>query len=309
MISRKMIQALKELKLEFDCLELVLTQNKEANPISFSGKGYVRQTGEDLLTFKLYSNHTANTTISTSLNELGRIRSGTLYEKSDYYTLQLKLTDGSVWIADDILPQHGWNLDDPNPIVTGKFSSMYSTTSLAKPQHTLHLQFFDEADIPTTQMNELTTDYGTKRTRNQASFRVGEVDFIARKFEDGTFTLRASSSSPLNEYLDIRIEEALRFVLGQSVSWRILARSDGNKRRSEIRSGTGDIAKPRLPPPLSVNSLEYLASGWLLFEKYLEYITTHTSLPFWNDISYHLRRPKKKRRSCASLMPSYVRRS
>jgi hypothetical protein len=92
MIFRKMIQALKERQLDFDCLEMVLTQNKEAIAISFSGKGYIRQTGEDLLTFKLYSNQTEHMTMSASLNELGRIRSGTLYEKSDYYTLKLKST-------------------------------------------------------------------------------------------------------------------------------------------------------------------------------------------------------------------------
>jgi hypothetical protein len=288
MISSEIIQALKERKLDLDCVEMVLRQNKEPDSIAFAGKGYIRQTSDDAITFKLYADRTENTTMIASLDTLNRVRSGTLYEKSDYYTLQAKSIDGAVWITESILPEHHWNIDNPNPILTGKLSSVYSVTQVTKPKHSLYLRFFDEANVPTTLVSELSTDYGTKRTRNRSEFRVGDMEFIVRKLEDGTFSLSVSSPSPLYEHLDMRIEEALRFALGQSVSWRVMVRNHGTEHRTEITTGAGELSKPKLPSPVSASSLDYLASCWILFGKYLEYVIAHTPYPFWNDVSYHL---------------------
>jgi hypothetical protein len=60
MIADDLIKALKQLKLEIDCFEMALVQNLPENPVSYRGKGYIRQTENDTLTFKLYASETKN---------------------------------------------------------------------------------------------------------------------------------------------------------------------------------------------------------------------------------------------------------
>src|SRR5262245_55490926 len=111
------ISDFKQRKLHIDFLEMSLVQNKPGKEaISYKGKGYIEQTGDDVLRFKLYANETLNTDIVASTHHLNKIKSGELYPDDAYYILSGIATSGVAWKAERILLNHNWHAQHANPI-------------------------------------------------------------------------------------------------------------------------------------------------------------------------------------------------
>jgi hypothetical protein len=81
------IEDFRQGNLQIDFIKLSLVQNNLADPISYIGAGYIRQTAEDQLSVRLYSVETKNTDLGKDLNSLMSTKPGTLYKDTDYYTL------------------------------------------------------------------------------------------------------------------------------------------------------------------------------------------------------------------------------
>ncbi len=131
-----------------DYLKMSLVQNKPGKEaISYTGKGYIQQTDDDFLTFKLYANETLNTDFAVSFNRLNEIKSGEVYSDDSYYTLSGIAADGTVWKTEHVLPDFDWHGQHANPIVHGKLSSITGGELLPDPK-SLAMHFFEKADLP-----------------------------------------------------------------------------------------------------------------------------------------------------------------
>jgi len=114
------ISDFKQRKLHIDFFEMSLVQNKPGEEaISYKGKGYIQQTDDDVLTFKLYANETQNTDFVSNLTDLNKIKSGEVYPDDSYYTLSGIAADGTAWNAGHVLPDCRWNAQHKNPIIHG----------------------------------------------------------------------------------------------------------------------------------------------------------------------------------------------
>jgi hypothetical protein len=143
----KLIEDFRQSKLQIDFIELKLTQNKGSDPVSYTGTGYIRQTDDDLLTFKLYSVRTENTNFADEFNKLGSTKSGALYQEDDYFTLIGTAIDGSSWMADSVLSVADWLASSPNPVVKGSISHC-ARGKRATPSRGMRMHYFEKADIP-----------------------------------------------------------------------------------------------------------------------------------------------------------------
>ena len=202
----KVITDFQQHKLQIDFVELALIQNKASNPISFRGAGYIRQTADDVLTFTLYAVETANTNLAVDFNNLERVKPGALYDATDFYTLTGTAIDGQRWVAEDILPTCSWLGSHPNPIVRGSIAECACGERGANARG-LRMHYFERADIPCL--------------INDARFNAAGCEFHVQKADD-SFTVTAKSEAPLPEHFEVRIEEALCFLLAQSVNCRVL---------------------------------------------------------------------------------------
>src|SRR3546814_14135113 len=82
-----------------------LVQNKpRKEAISYKGRGYVQQTDDDILTFKIYTNETQNTDFITNFKLLNKTKSGELYADDSFYILSGIAADGTAWKAEHVLP-------------------------------------------------------------------------------------------------------------------------------------------------------------------------------------------------------------
>jgi hypothetical protein len=265
----KIIEDFRQRKLQVDFLHMELVQKKEgADAIVYKGKGYIRQTEDDVLTFKLYADEAENTNMMASFNSWNDIVPGTLYDNSAYFTLRALATDGIHWGAEHVLPECDWLGGHDKPVVQGKLNSCVRGEAPKEPRG-LALHFFEKADVPCLISEENFTAQGCA--------------FQVKKGEE-SFVVRARSDEALPEHFDTRVEETLRFLLAQSVVARV--RMHGS--RLELHSGSRLTHGTRLGPPISRGSQAFMGNSWQLFDCYLGYILRETNGPYWNPCSNHL---------------------
>lgn len=269
---QEMHLALKQRRLEIDCIEITLKQNDTTDPILFKGKGYIQQTDKDTLRFKLYATETVNTDWRSHFKSLHSIKCGELYTESHFYNLTATALDGSVWTADRVIPSCNWPTDGVDPIVSGDLSVISTELAPSKAKHFLRLCFFDEVKLPFP---------GEK-----FEFSDGAYHFRLEK-HDSEFFIEVDSTDPLGEDFHIRIKEALRFVLAKTVYWRVHYSSGGQRYQFRISSGPLKSQKTELFAPIG---REFVLSphNWRLFADYLQFVTKSTPAGFWHICSYHL---------------------
>lgn len=265
----RIITEFKQRTLQIDFLEMSLVQNMEGEAaISYKGKGYIRQAEDDVLTFKLYATETKNTNLTADRDRLNETKSGEIYGEAAYYTLNAVASDGSTWSAEHILPECDWLGWHKNPVVYGSLSSCARGDRANEPR-TLALHFFEKADIPCM--------------INKIHFKAESCDFDVHK-DDESFIVRAKSEKPLPAYFAVRVEEALRFLLAQSVSPRVLMQGG----RLELFSGRPRSRHTGLGPPIARGSSAFLSQSWQLFGQYLGYVIRETPHPYWNPCTGYL---------------------
>ena len=91
----QLVSSFKSGNLEIDCREMKLTQNRAANPITYAGKGTIRQAADGRLEFKLYATST-NDSQAADIKRIFSVASGQMYVESDYCTLTATAYDGEV---------------------------------------------------------------------------------------------------------------------------------------------------------------------------------------------------------------------
>lgn len=264
--------ALKQRRLEIDCIEITLKQNDATDPILFKGKGYIQQTDKDTLRFKLYATETVNIDWVSHFNSLHSLKCGELYTESHYYTLTATTTDGTIWAADRVIPSCNWPIDGADPIVSGDLSIISTEPATSNAKHFLRLCFFDEVELPFL--------------GDKFEFSDGAYHFRFEK-HDSEFCIEVESTDPLGEDFHIRIKEALRLVLAKTVDWRVHFSNGGLRCQYRISSGTLKSQKTQLYSPIGREPF-LSPHTWRLFADYLEFVTKNTPAGFWHICSYHL---------------------
>ena len=153
-----------------------------------------------------------------------------LFADSDYFSLTAKDADGVVWTMERILPTCNWRSEEDNPIITGDLSTLTMDRAAAGPA-SVRLHFFEDAELP------LIID--------AYKFSRGNYSFAIRKLESG-FTIEVTSNSALPDGFAGHVQEALRFVLARSISWRSLCVSDGNRQTFRLASAVPPSGNARL---------------------------------------------------------------
>jgi hypothetical protein len=274
MIPSEILSAFKLRTLEMDCVDMALVQSADASSISYKGKGYIRQTSEDFLTFKIYATETTNTDASRHLKEFFTAKSGRLFRDNEYYRFVAITSDGTKWTADKVRPIVNWGAQHTNPIVTGSFINGPLSTEwpMSEAAHSLYLHFFDSTEIPCI--------------IDQIKFSAVNCDFVVRK-PDNEFVVEACSTDVLPALFHIRIQEALRLLLARSVICRVIINHDGKRQSFQMASTPPRSLNTQLGRPID-SSYGHLDDSWRLFSQYLEYVINNTPSAAWNRCSYHL---------------------
>ncbi|MCW5687103.1 MAG: hypothetical protein KIT76_01010 [Pseudolabrys sp.] len=267
--SGQIITEFKKRTLHIDLHEMSLVQNKISdNKILYRGNGYIAQTSADVLTFRLYPNETNNTDFASSFNHLNATKAGELYSNESYYTLSGIAADGAVWKCDQVLPACDWSTNHSHPVVHGSLSTIVVGDLSPHPSKFV-LHFFEKADLPVP--------------TSQATFTAAGYQFHVEKSDD-SFIVGVNSETVLPDYFDVRVEEALRFLLAQPVAVRALIHPGC----VALRSKPANSSEVRLGPPISRGTAAFHEHSWDLLGAYLAFVAREAKETGWHPCTGYL---------------------
>ncbi|WP_155122589.1 hypothetical protein [Burkholderia ubonensis] len=298
----KTIEEFRTGKLELDCRRIVLSQNSEGGE-RYEGKGYIRQNTDGVLVFKVYvTNHENATPHGALFNEMrhfGKVRPDELY-----FNLAAEVRGGMQLRASRLMPNVLWTLLGEPDFISGQLHSVTVEPSLPQVEHVLELHFFEELPVPKTDWSEVEGVDGTHLVTDAAEFDAGGSHFKVRVREgSGRSVVVVTSSEAFSPGYYWRIQEALQFVIGRTVTVGACVTCGPGFQKAELFSPTRSSVRPHFCPPIKHSSIAYLRHGWALFSAYLTYVVNSSSATLWNPLAYHL---YNARESSANSLDSWA---
>jgi hypothetical protein len=274
--------------IDLDCKNIVISQRQEGGE-RYKGPGYIRQSKDGALIFKIYVIKSENAKPLCHLNALLNAAPGKLHTDDMFYDLEAVGRDETRWFAARIIPVMNWDMTDGSVLITGQMQSITGNLNLPQRWHYLRLHFFEEYDVPLRLMSR-TEEHGNEcMVLDRAEFEACGSKFEVRRRKgsgDTIIELTAEAAFPLAFHL--RIQEALQYITGRIAIWRVRLESEGSKLVIELASPWRKSGRAKLRPPISPAFIGFLEHGWRLFACYLTYVVEKTDGTYWNPVAYHL---------------------
>lgn len=269
--------------LRIESLSMTLKQRCADLAIRFEGYGSITQTGEDQIEFKMYADR-CNTDQSKFLSATLNTASGALIPEARYFDLTATATDDQVWSSELILPRVSWG--GGKAIVTGNLRNIAAEFGNPNRDSYCKLYFFDDAEL---WWEEFSTRKGPdfeEHSRDHTKIEAARMKMEFRK-RDSHFTVAIEADEIMPD-IQMRVTEALRFVLAKEVKCRVSLKGDPEKYRAEFVAGSAEAARSSLPAPIARHYDGWHDSSWVLFKKYFEFVAERGRSGSWHVVSYHL---------------------
>jgi hypothetical protein len=282
------IDAFRHGSIDLDCKKMVLRQRKEGGEY-FEGQGYIRQSHDGTLIFKLYVAKFENAKPLGHLEAWINAVPGKLHADDVFYDLTAVGHDGTNWTAGRILPAINWDMTDHSVLANGQLQSIVADLELPQRNRYLRLHFFEEYNVPLRLMSKMEMHGAEYMVRDRAEFEACGSKFEVRKREgSGDTVVELTSDTAFPTAFHLRIQEALQYITGKTAIWRVRLESEGDKLALEFASPLRKSARTQFNPPISPASIDFHNHGWDLFAGYLCYVVKETQSPQWNPVAYHL---------------------
>jgi hypothetical protein len=284
----------------------------------FSGPGYIKQSSDGKVHFKLYPEDKSGSQgmIEEFLSQR-RVKLGALIPEHEYYFLSATDLRGRQWNSRWVAPPSIY-FDE---VVTGQLDELVHTASgiphkrgylvlrvrkKITPRNLAvfpwemrelillrTLRVYDDVKIPINAVTETEISVAGKKLKssraNASSFTSCNNTFRLTQ-EDGLLTIEViSEDESLPDPIEKRVIEALQFVLARPLWWLVMQRWSDGVETTCIRPRRAGVSKPRLQPPIHFHGYGYevIDGVWSLFDKYLQYIITHPE-DKWHPLSARL---------------------
>jgi hypothetical protein len=282
------IDAFRRGAVDLDCKKMVLSQHKEGGE-RFEGQGYIRQTPDGALIFKLYVAKFENAEPFGHLKARFNAVGGKLHTDDMFYDLAAVGHDGTNWSAVRILPAIHWDMTDSSALANGHMQSIVASLELPQRNHYLRLHFFEEHNVPLHFMSQTEKHGNEYWVRDRAEFEACGSKFQVRRREGSDDTVvELTSDAPFPTVFHLRIQEALQYITGKTAIWRVRLESETDKLVLELASPWRKSSRTQFSPPISPASIDFHQHGWSLFACYLAYVVEKTEGTHWNPVAYHL---------------------
>lgn len=247
-------------QVEIDCLDIELKQNEADKPLIYRGAGSTTRTIDGRLELKMYCN---NFNFFNHLQKSGtNYQLGALVDESSYFCLTAIDLKGQEWTSKRIHPlnYHSFSHGTILSAVLEEICCVQETLDDAEHAF-LDLVFSGNIEIPCNTFTETSRKLGEEKkfsaTYNAAQFLACGNTFILRKEQYSLHLRMISNTATLSENMDLRICEALQFVLAQSIPRICLETHRHNKKTLRIRSNSIQLAaKNHSPhPPINLSNI------------------------------------------------------
>lgn len=296
MIKEKELEELKNGTWQLDCPNMKLSKKADSSEDVYFGGGYIRRKEDGELSFKLYSER--NVELSNFFGTRS-VKSGELIPPEEYYELVVTDSTGREWESKNILASTGGFAGGKGSVTSGLLEELKHTSKenmrSGSKKSGLSIRFFEEFDIPANVSTTVETSVGKRQTgmtssMNVAKFRSCGYDFEISRGDDMVGLRVLSNSRKLPEQLEVRVVEALEFVLGRLLEWAVLEKFEDGLETFRIKRGRLSASKWRIGPPLRFIKTDPSGVVWNLYDKYLGHILSYDQIDKYHPLSVFVRR-------------------
>lgn len=274
----KAAEAFRRKELELDFATITIAQCAETEPVTYSGPGYFRQDGGGKLEVKCYATTTPQMGIA-AFNRQMRSSSGSLYGEEDYYRTSAIDHAGHEWEASPSLLGSSISFVTEASVMTLTPRSLVRRLGWRGSASRLRLEFFGQRERNWTAL------FGAHDIEYAHGQRLALT--IERGAEEAV-VVTASSPGSLPPGLEMRLVEALQFVLCLDLHVDISDSAGDGKRTAELRSAGARPSRINPYPPLNTRSPGNTAPVIALLQHYLRYALTAPMADAWHPCSAHL---------------------
>jgi len=296
LLGAKELEELKNGTWQLDCPNMELRKKANSGEDVYLGGGYIRRNEDGELSFRLYSKRDVEFSHSFGTSS---VKPGELIPHEEYYELVVTDSKGREWESKNILASTGGCLRGKGAVTSGLLEELKHTSKenmrSGSKKSGLSIRFFEEFDIPANVPTTVETSVGRRQTGMTSSMNVAKFRSCGYDFEisrgDGMVVLRVQSNSgKLPEQLEVRVVEALEFVLGRLLEWAVLEKFEEGLETFRIKRGRLIESKWRIGPPLRFIKTDPSGVVWNLYDKYLGHILSYDQIDKYHPLSVFVRR-------------------
>jgi hypothetical protein len=262
----------------------------------YCGGGYIRRSAEGDLKFKLYSRRRIE---ASHVFRTSQVECGELLPDEEYYELVANDRRGRRWESKNILASTGGCLGQEGAVTSGMLEEVKHTseedTSGVRQSSSLGITFFEDFEIPTNAWTRVeTTVAGQRRppsgSRNVAKFRACGYDFQLSR-EEGLVNMTVrSSATALPGHLEIRVVEALEFVLARLLQPVVIEKYENGEKSIRLKRAASRPSVWRVQPPIAFRTALVSQHVWKLYERYLTHVLAYEEINKYHVLSAYTKR-------------------
>lgn len=261
-----------------DCPQMLL-RSRAQDAEAFTGPGAIRFAADGAIAFKLYATRQARDETITFGHG-----AGTILPEDSYFDLEARDWKGRRWKAARLRARTQENPEMSSVIWSGEIPRLTCSSQLPRevPHGVLRMEILSDVKIPCNAIVQSEKSIGTEtKLRSSAvaaaKFQAGCYGFLVEREEKGVSVDVTCPGPAVPPSLELRVIEALQFVLARWLSWSVLERVHGTSYELEIRGLQKGEGKPRLKRPLALQDVDLEGVVWKLFECYFEYVSRESS--------------------------------
>lgn len=268
---------------EIDCIDIILTQKVDKEPIVYAGPGTICQDENGILQLKLYSK------ISDIKKELshqfkhhtpGKIISG-----DNYFTLKAVDMSGKEWVSDNIWVSANVSFPASGQVIKSKLREIKSMEDGSTTEKNyLFIIVPGKHEIPCNEKEDLPN--GGWRL-NRSVFSANNIDFEFKQLDNCLIINVNSTPDCLKEDTYVKILEALSVITGLIIRPVVVKNTQQDHSVLKIESVSNSYSNKAFPLPFKHSTPDDLQSFSGFFEKYLAAIDAPYSdlFGFWHKVN------------------------
>ncbi|WP_156804891.1 hypothetical protein [Vreelandella jeotgali] len=285
-LNDKNLELLLANQFEIDCIQIELKQQKDDDPIIYSGPGSITQKPDGNFHLKLY--HSFNDVTKELMPSLGNTMPGKIIRKEEFFSMEAVDISGNTWTADDISVPEGFSIPATGKIVKSKIRNLccekYREGVVNKTSTFFFLVIPGKHHIP---CNEWEEGKGGGQSLNTCKVNISGID-IEIKDRENCLTVRADDSAGnMSESFKERLIEAISIVFGKLCPVLYSSYSAHNTRTSILRSISSNTPNQRMATPIKHRAPWEVSNFREFIEKYLNSFESEHNLfyGYWHKIN------------------------
>ncbi|MEH2497855.1 hypothetical protein V1294_004334 [Bradyrhizobium sp. AZCC 1678] len=268
-------QSFREGKFRHDCVSIELTKN-DATSVTYRGTGEVWQDEFGTLSFKCISRDDTQRAVESILTSAA-LAPGKLIPEEAYYSIQLTTFDNATWHAENVWVEMRCSFVTGYTVIVGKLRTLRSAraANLTSRSNSMELLI----------LNQNHKDWNSLTDTVAHLEQLGcDIKFLMQR--DSDVLVEITGNAPLPKNFEVRIVEALRYVLASILHLSLIVKNTDGVREVTLISPVRQ-SDTRLVPPLA--TLKPSPDVAVLFERYLSYVHEGASADFVHPCSMYLR--------------------